>query len=82
MSAITIRDVDERLAEQLRERANAHGVSVSEEARRILEAGLAEPSQPRPVHMGSALTALFAEAGNADLALPERDRLREPVRFD
>lgn len=81
MSAITIRDVDERLAAQLRERANAHGVSVSEEARQILESALAEPSQPA-VRMGSALTALFGEAGGVDLNLPKRDTLREQARFD
>jgi len=81
MSEITIAGMHERLVARLRERAAAHGVSVNEEARVILERDLAQPPQP-PSRLGSALRDIFAETGGADLELPQRDPVREPPRFE
>ncbi len=39
MASIILRNLDELVAERLRPRASLHGVSVEEEARRILDEG-------------------------------------------
>ncbi|MGC8731582.1 MAG: FitA-like ribbon-helix-helix domain-containing protein, partial [Halothiobacillaceae bacterium] len=47
MAALTIRNVDESIKQLLRIRAAQHGVSMEEEARRILREALVRVSQPQ-----------------------------------
>lgn len=80
MAALTIRNVDEALKQSLRLRAAQHGVSMEEEARRILREALlrASPSQP----LGQRLRQRFAEVADADFALPTRQLPRTPPMWD
>lgn len=81
MASITIRNLDEGLKRRLRVRAAEHGRSMEDEARAILRVSLsADAAMPR--HLGTALHALFASAGGADLDIPAREPIREPPRFD
>jgi plasmid stability protein len=56
MASITIRNLEERLKGKLRVRAAQHGLSMEEEARRILRAALAEKTAP-PTNLFDARTA-------------------------
>ncbi|WP_250207777.1 plasmid stabilization protein [Curvibacter sp. CHRR-16] len=71
MAALTIRNVDDALKTQLRIRAAQHGVSMEEEARRILRDALARAgtgAQP----MGQRLLSRFNTAASTDFTPPER----------
>lgn len=81
MGALTIRNLDEDVKHRLRVRAAEHGVSMEEEARRILGDALGSGAQ-RDVKLGSALHALFQEAGAVELELPPREPMRSPPDFD
>jgi plasmid stability protein len=79
---LTIPDVDPKLTERLRVRAAAHGRSVVEEARAILDAALPE----RPRRSGAELVEIirrrFGPEGGVDLVLPPTAPDRPPPRFD
>lgn len=77
MSAITIHDIDENLARRLSGRAAAHGRTVEEEARDILQAALDAPAPPCG-GFGHALHAFFQPLGGIALTLPEREPVRPP----
>ncbi|GAB4090263.1 plasmid stabilization protein [Hydrogenophaga soli] len=80
VAALTIRNVDDALKTQLRIRAAQHGVSMEEEARRILRDALARAgAAPEP--MGQRLLTRFAQAATADFALPERQTVRTPPQW-
>jgi plasmid stability protein len=82
MGSLTISGLDERLVASLREQALRHGRSVEEEARQILEAGLAEAAgNPAPRSVGDAIHALFAPLGGVDLVIPPREPVRDPPDF-
>lgn len=81
MSSLTVNNIDEDVAARLRERAAAHGVSVSDEVRAILAAAL-KPTVASPAKLGSAMVERFRRAGGADIDLPERDLMGEPPRFE
>lgn len=80
MAALTIRNVDEALKQSLRLRAAQHGVSMEEEAPRILREALlrVSPSQP----LGQRLRQRFADVADADFALPARQPPRTPPKWD
>lgn len=62
MGAITIRKLDEKVIAGLKRRAKAHGRSMEEEARRVLEVAARAP-QSEPVRRNAAeLEALAIEA--------------------
>ena len=79
MAALTIRNVDDALKQALRIRAAQHGVSMEEEARRILRDALVRVSQPQP--LGQRLKQRFAEVADADFELPPRQLPRTPPNW-
>lgn len=80
MAALTIRNVDDAIKQSLRIRAAQHGVSMEEEARRILREALVRVPQPQP--LGQRLKQRFAEAADADFELPSRQISRTPPKWD
>ena len=80
MAALTIRNLDDAIKQSLRIRAAQHGVSMEEEARRILREALVRVSQPQP--LGQRLKQRFAEVADAALELPPRRLPRTPPNWD
>lgn len=73
MATLTIRNLDEKVKTQLRITAARNGVSMEEQARRLLVAALVhdgsdEPRQP----LGTTIHQLFADVDGAELELPGR----------
>ncbi|MDQ3036741.1 MAG: plasmid stabilization protein [Myxococcota bacterium] len=79
MASITIRDLDPELKARLRVRAARHGRAMEEEVRAILRSALAE-ADATPGRLGATIRARFRELGGVDLAIPEREPMREPPR--
>ena len=81
MASITVRHLDEELKRRLRIRAAENGRSMEQEARDILRAALEQ--DPAPVrNLGTAIHLLFQPFGDVGLAIPPREPMREPPRFD
>ena len=80
MAALTIRNVDEATKQALRLRAAQHGVSMEEEARRILRGALAHTGAPS--RLGQRLLGRFAEIASEELVLPRRQAPRTPPSWD
>ncbi|WP_295388897.1 hypothetical protein [uncultured Thiodictyon sp.] len=76
MGSLSVRRIDDATLEHLRLRAERHGVSMEEEARRILKQAVAAPER-----LGDLAVGLFSPAyGVADFEPPERD-ITEPLAF-
>lgn len=80
MASITIRNLDDMLKRRLRVRAAEHGRSMEEEAREILREVVGNGTPPRD--LAAAIRKRVAPLGGVDLDVPEREPMREPVRFD
>ena len=80
MAALTIRNLDETVKSRLRIAAARDGVSMEEQARRILRKSLAGPDA-RQGGLGSAMHELFADVG-LELDLPARTDVAQPASFD
>ena len=70
MASITIRNLDDRVKERLRVAAALHGVSMEEEARRILRQAL--ETSDSETGLGSSIADIWANAGGWDLEAPNR----------
>ena len=70
MAALSIRDLDDSVKEQLRLRAARNGRSMEAEIRAILTSAVAEET-PR-ADLFTALTKRFTQLGGVDLATPPR----------
>lgn len=68
MANLTIRRLDDQTYERLKQRAARDGVSMEEEARRILAAAVAPPSR-----LGDLFERTFGAARGLDLGLPARE---------
>ena len=83
MATLLIRKLDDELKLRLRRRAAAHGRSMEEEARTILDQALANEA---PRRTGADLVKAFRDAfeplGGVELDIPPRTPLRAPPRFD
>ena len=64
---LSVRKLDDETLEALRQRAARHGVSMEEEARRILKAAVAAPER-----LGDLALRIFGPHHGVDLELPER----------
>ncbi|MDX2054649.1 MAG: hypothetical protein SFV15_19770 [Polyangiaceae bacterium] len=71
-----MRKLDDSTVERLRIRAASHGVSMEEEARRILQQAVSGPEQ-----LGSLARRLFGQAHGVDLPHVTREP-HEPLTFD
>ena len=74
MPGLSVRRIDDDIYEKLRSRAKSHGVSMEEEARRILRSAVSGPEE-----LGSLARELFGEDG-IELDIPARDH-NQPVNF-
>jgi plasmid stability protein len=77
MASITIRRLPESTKRRLRLRAARNGRSMEQEARDLLEAGLAK-ADDEPRNMGEAIRRIFAPLGGVDLKIPPRGPIRDP----
>ena len=64
MATLTIRKLDDSIKESLRIRAAQHGISMEEEARRLLRQALIR--EERPNQLGSKIHHYFLQAGGVD----------------
>lgn len=86
MATITIRKLPEDAKRRLRMRAAANGRSMEEEAREMIVRGAAslESNKPSNSDRGSWVDKLIAEMraiGDAELVLPDRQPMEEPIEF-
>jgi plasmid stability protein len=79
MASITIRNLDDDIKQRLRVRAAEHGRSMEEEARDILRRVMSESASPRD--LTAAIRARVAPGARADLELPTREPMREPLQL-
>jgi plasmid stability protein len=68
MANLSVRQLDDETISRLRVRAAKHGVSMEEEARRILRQAVATP-----IKVGKLAQELFGEAHGVELSLPARE---------
>lgn len=80
MASITIRNLDNEMKRKLRIRAAQLNRSMEEEARNILYAALAE--EPSDFHLVDRVRARFEKLGGVELALPQRETIRQPPDFE
>jgi plasmid stability protein len=76
VATLTIRNLDHELKAKLRLRAAGHGLSMEEEARRLLRRVLTQ--EELAMGLGSRITNRFAEVGGAELPLAARSLPRQP----
>jgi plasmid stability protein len=77
MASITIRRLPENTKRRLRIRAARNGRSMEQEARELLEAGLAR-TESEPENIGEAIRRRFAPLGGVVLKIPPRGPIRDP----
>ena len=70
MASITIRNLDDEVKERLRRAAARHGVSMEEEARRILRTALSVAETEKG--LGTRIHEIWAEVGGWDMPEPKR----------
>jgi plasmid stability protein len=73
---LTVRRLDKETLERLRLRAAEHGVSMEEEARRILAEAVSTPRQ-----LGDMAVSLFGAVGGVELESPEKQAHEHPSPF-
>jgi plasmid stability protein len=77
MASITIRRLPDATKRRLRVRAARNGHSMEQEARELLETGLAR-ADSGPENIGEAIRQIFAPLGGVDLKIPpRRGKIRE-----
>lgn len=67
MASLSVRKIDEETLSRLRIRAAHNGVSMEEEARRILKEAVSAPER-----IGDLAVKMFGGTHGVDLELPER----------
>ncbi|MFZ1010821.1 MAG: hypothetical protein WAN65_28535 [Candidatus Sulfotelmatobacter sp.] len=77
MASITIRKLPENTKRRLRIRAARNGRSMEQEARELLEKGLAR-DDAEPLNLAEAIRRRFAPFGGVDLKIPPRGPIRDP----
>ena len=80
MGSITVDGLDDGLMERLRERAEANGRTVEEEARAILVKAI-PCLHPAPENLAEAIRSIFEPLGGVELELPTRGFASEPPWF-
>jgi plasmid stability protein len=80
MASITIRRLPENTKRQLRIRAARNGRSMEQEARELIEAGLAR-ADAEPENLGESIRRRFAPLGGVDLKIPARRGTIREIQF-
>lgn len=78
MATLTIRNVDDAVAEALKQQAAEHGRSMEAEVRWILTNATRRPAEG--TGLGSRIRARFAGVG--DLEVPRSGETPRPAQFD
>ena len=76
MASLSVRKLDEETLARLRTRAANHGVSMEEEARRILKEAVFAPER-----LGDLALRMFGPLHGVDLELPEHVPHNTPLDF-
>lgn len=76
MGNLSVRKLNDETMERLRIRAAKHGISMEEEARRILSQAVAAPT-----NLGDLAVELFGQTHGINLQLPDRTT-HEPLVLD
>jgi antitoxin FitA len=79
LSAMSIRNLDDRVKERLRVRAARHGRSMEAEVRAILADAVAEPDEAPDLLQ--AFMDRFGELGGVELELPPRANPARTAQF-
>ncbi|MGD0570647.1 MAG: hypothetical protein ABSA78_19770 [Candidatus Sulfotelmatobacter sp.] len=80
MASITIRKLPENTKRRLRIRAARNGRSMEQEARELLETGLAR-ADAEPENLGESIRRRFAPLGGVDLKIPPRRGAIREIQF-
>ncbi|MBA4152077.1 MAG: plasmid stabilization protein [Acinetobacter sp.] len=78
MATMTIRGLDDSIKARLRIQAAMHGRSMEDEARDILRTALSQEQVAAPC-LVTSIRAKIEAVGGVDLALPEREAIRDVV---
>lgn len=76
MASLSVRKIEDDVYERLRTRAKEHGVSMEEEARRIIHQAVAAPQR-----LGELARQCFGPGHGVELKLPRREP-HEPLDLD
>ncbi len=76
MISISVRKIDNEVAQRLRARAAAHGVSMEEEVRRIIKQAVTSPE-----NLGDIAVSFFGKKNGVELELPEHQP-HQPLSFE
>ncbi len=79
MASLTIRNLDNNLKSQLRQRAARHGRSMEAEVRTILEQTLTAPVMEQ--NLAVAIHRRFESLDLESLPIPPRQAVRNPPEF-
>ena len=79
MSALSIRNLDDRVKERLRVQAARHGRSMEAEVRAILVDAVREPDEGP--NLAEAIMDRFGELGGVELELPPRNAMPRAAEF-
>lgn len=83
MSTITIHQLDPDIAQQLEQRAAAHGYTIETEIKAILKSVLTSEPTPTPrLNLAEAIKQRFAPLGGFELPEIIREPMREPPSFE
>ena len=77
MTTLTIRKLDPKVEQRLRDRATRHGLTIEEEAERILEEAVGS-TEDEPKNAYEAMRRHFRDLERVDLDLPSRRPPRRP----
>lgn len=77
MASISVRNIDDKIYKQLQLRAAKHGVSMEEEARRIISQAVATP-----VKMSEVFQKYFGSKNGIDLDIPCHRKPHDPMDFN
>jgi plasmid stability protein len=80
VAAITVRDLDDEVAAQLKVRAARHGRSMEAEARAILTDAVTAAEDRRP-NLAQAARERFAALKGVELEIPPRRDLPRPAQL-
>ena len=81
MAQLVVRNIDSSVKARLKRRAERHGRSMEEEARRILRDAVSSETPSRG-GLGSRIARHFMRAGFEDEILELRGHPARPARFD
>jgi plasmid stability protein len=83
MADLLVRNIDPKVKNTLKKRAHAHGRSLSEEVKAILDKDLKGPEPPEKMGMGTWMQSLLPpEFRGDDLVFEYKGEFPKPPDFD